>query len=89
MGISSPNGLLFVVYLVTDDNVVRTQGNTTTGSSFLCFHDFEPAHVATSYIPSNGTRVTRAGEFILYNVAMNLFRLYGFLDFVGPVDRRG
>ncbi len=89
MGITSPNGLSFVVYLVTAANVVRAQGNTTTGSIFLCFPKFKIGQVATSYIPTNGTRVTRAADVILSDVAMSLFRLYGVRDFFGPMGRRG
>ena len=37
MGITSPNGLSFVVYLVMAANAIRAQGNTTSGSIFLCF----------------------------------------------------
>jgi hypothetical protein len=89
MGISSPNKLSFAVYLVTADNVVRAQGNATTGSIFICFPQFELGQVATSYIPANGTRVTRAADVVISDVAMSLFRLYNVRDFVGPVGRRG
>ncbi len=81
MGITSPNGLSCVVYLVTAACVIRAQGNTTSGSIFLCFPQFELGQVTTSYISTNGTRVTRAADLVLYGVAMSLFRLYGIRDF--------
>jgi hypothetical protein len=49
----------------------------------------ELGQVATSYIPINGTRVTRAVDNILTDVSMSMFRLYGAQDFVGPIGRRG
>jgi hypothetical protein len=55
----------------------------------ICFPQFELGLVATSYIPTNGTSVTRAADIILSDVSMSMFRLYGVRDFVGPMGRRG
>jgi hypothetical protein len=41
MGISSPNEISIVMYLETVGNAIWAQGNTTTGSIFLCFPQFE------------------------------------------------
>jgi hypothetical protein len=89
MTFSSSLGVSFVLYLTTVANAIRAQGNTTSGSIFLCFPRMELGQVATSYIPANGTRVTRAADVILKDLSMSLFRLNGVRDFVGPTGRRG
>jgi hypothetical protein len=88
MGFSSPLGVSFVVYLVTAATAIRAQGNIITGSIFLCFPQFKLGQVTTSYIPTNGTRVTGAADVILTDVYMSMFRLYGVRDYVGPMGRR-
>ncbi len=81
--------LSFVIYLVTADNAFRARGNAATDSISLCFPQFELDQVATGYIPTNGTRVTRAADMVLCDVAMSLSRLVGVRDFDGPVVCRG
>ncbi len=48
----------------------------------------ELGQVATSYIPTNGTRVTRDADVILDDLAMSTLRLYGVRDFPGPLGMR-
>jgi hypothetical protein len=41
MTFTSPLGLSFLVYLVTAADAIRDQGNSTTGSIFVCFPQLE------------------------------------------------
>ena len=89
MTITSHLGLSFLLYLVTASNVIRAQENTTSGSTFVCIPQMELGQVATSYIPTNGTRVIRAADMVQNDVFLSLFKLYGVRDFIGPIGRRG
>jgi hypothetical protein len=44
----------------------------------------------TSYIPTNGSPVTRTVDIAAYGVVMSMFKVYGGVhDYVGPMGRRG
>jgi hypothetical protein len=88
MTITSPLEISFLLYLVTASNAIRARGNTTSDAIFVCFLQMGLGQVATSYIPTNGTRVTRAADMVQYDVFLSLFRLYGVRDFIGPTGRR-
>jgi len=89
MMITSATRVCFVFNLTTVSFASRAQGNTTSGAIFTCFPQMKLGPVATSYIPTSGTSVTRTADVIIFDVSISMFRLYGVRDFVGPMGRRG
>jgi hypothetical protein len=89
MTTTTATGIAFVVYLTTAASAIRAQGKTTPGAIFIYFPQMELGPIATSYILTNGSRVTRAADIILKNVSKSMFRLYGSRDFTGNRGERG
>ena len=89
MTLTSAIGMSFVVYLTSAANVIRAQGNATSGAIFLCFPQMKLGPIATAYIPRKVNSATRSADVILNDVSMSIFRFYGERDFFGPIGRRG
>jgi hypothetical protein len=85
MTITSALGVSFLLYLTTAANVVRAQGNKTSGAIFFCFPQMELGPIATSYMPTNGTSVTRAADIVQNTLSLSTFRRYGSRDFTGAL----
>ena len=64
MTITSVTGTSFVVNLTTAANAIRAQGNSTSYAIFVCFPQMELGPTATSYIPTDGTMVTRVADIV-------------------------
>ena len=74
-------GTYVVVYLTTTTNAIRAQGNSTSGAIFISHPQMELNPIATSYILTNGTMVTRAVDIAQNTLSLSTLRLYGSRDF--------